>query len=145
VAYAIDGIELTDQPISRMVDYTLAIQEQGLQSVALGSFGWVRHSLELARSQRVRHCHPIDCLTRLSGEAAEQEGFLITKATAERGENESRWALQWQGYTATVPKEESMLELLPADGTVKCVDRLIDDSVGDCLHPDVSPPPRLVA
>jgi hypothetical protein len=74
----------------------------------------------------------------LTREAAEQEGFLITKTTAERGQNESRFARQWRGYTATVPKEESMLELLPADGTVKCVDRLMDDSVGDCLHPEVS-------
>jgi hypothetical protein len=31
-----------------------------------------------------------------------------------------------------------MLPLLPEDGTVKCVDRLEDSSLGDCLHPDVS-------
>jgi hypothetical protein len=54
VAYAIDGIELPDQPASNLVDFTLAIEEQGLQTVALGSYGWVRpsHSLALARSQR---------------------------------------------------------------------------------------------
>ena len=77
-------------------------------------------------------------LRRARGDAPEQEGFLITSSTAIQGEAQSRMATQWQGYTATVPATQSMLHLLPADGTVKCVDRLRNGSVGDCLHPDVS-------
>jgi hypothetical protein len=44
VHYAIDSLELPVQPAEELVDYTLAIREEALQSIALGSFGWVRLS-----------------------------------------------------------------------------------------------------
>jgi hypothetical protein len=50
VAYAIDGTELPVQPASSLVDFTLAIEEQGLQGISLGSFGWVRPSHTASRS-----------------------------------------------------------------------------------------------
>ena len=56
MAYSIDGEELAVQPAEELVDSTLAIHEEGLQSIPLGAFGWVRpFHRPRARLQPTRH------------------------------------------------------------------------------------------